>query len=315
MKILVTGCAGFIGSNLCDKLLGLGHEVCGIDNFNDYYDPKIKERNIGEASSHEKFKLYREDILNSKSIHTIFVNEKPEKVVHLAARAGVRPSIVDPELYAKVNVEGTVNILDSAAFAGVGQLIFASSSSVYGESNNVPFTEDDLCGNIISPYGSSKRAAEFFVESFHHNFGLKSTIIRFFTVYGRRGRLDMAPALFTKAILSGKPVFQFGNGDSMRDYTYVDDICEGIVASLEHVFDLETINLGNDSPVKLTDFISTIEVLAGKKARITKEEAKSGDVSKTWASVKKAKELLGWEPKTKIEEGMGEYIRWYKDQL
>src|SRR3989344_3229385 len=197
MKILVTGVAGFIGSHLTEKLLAGGYEVIGTDNFNDYYNPKIKEENLSEVKKNKNFKLYREDILNFEELNNIFQKEKPQKIVHLAARAGVRPSIKNPLFYTRVNVLGTVNLLKLSVDFGIKQFIFGSSSSVYGNSKRLPFTEDDPCKAVISPYGASKRAAEFWVENFHKTFGLKSTILRFFTVYGPRGRPDMAPALFT----------------------------------------------------------------------------------------------------------------------
>ncbi len=309
-KILITGCAGFIGSTLVDRLLDEGNEVVGIDNFNDYYDPKIKEKNIDDALKNDRFKLYREDILNFEPISTIFSAEKPDKVVHLAARAGVRPSIVDPNLYAKVNVEGTVNILIAATKNNVGQFIFGSSSSVYGNSPKIPFAEDDLCQNIISPYGASKRSAEFFVESFWRNFNLKSVTLRFFTVYGPRGRTDMAPAIFTKAILSGSTINKFGYGTSSRDYTFVDDIIDGIKRALEINLDFEIINLGGNNPVTLNDFIKILEKITGKKAEINTIEKQVGDAERTWADTSKAKKLLGWETKTKLGEGLTKYVQW-----
>ena len=202
--ILITGCAGFIGSHLTDKLLSENYHVIGIDNFNDYYDPKIKERNLEEAKLNKNFKLYRFDILNFEKLKDVFGKEKPDKVIHLAARAGVRPSIMNPELYSQVNVLGTVNLLKLSVDFKIKQFIFGSSSSVYGNSKRLPFTENDPCDTIISPYGASKRAAEFWFETFWRVYSLKSIILRFFTVYGPRGRPDMAPALFTKAILEDK---------------------------------------------------------------------------------------------------------------
>lgn len=310
MKILVTGCAGFIGSHLTDRLLDNDHQVAGIDNFNDYYDPKIKERNLENALKSKRFKLYRTDILDFGGLLRIFKKERPQKVVHLAARAGVRPSIANPHLYGEVNVLGTVNLLKLAVDWQVGQFVFGSSSSVYGNSKRLPFTEDDPCENIISPYGASKRAAEFFVESFYHTYGLKSTILRLFTVYGPRGRPDMAPALFTRAILKGREINQFGDGTTSRDYTYIDDIVEGIVKTLDRNFDFEIINLGNSKPTKLADFIKTIEQVVGKGAKIEKVERQPGDVEITWANIDKAKKLLGWQPKINLGEGVEKYIKW-----
>ncbi len=312
-KILVTGCAGFIGSNLVNRLLKEGKEIVGIDNFNDYYDPKLKERNIVKALDNKRFLLYRGDILDYGSLLEIFKTQNVTNVIHLAARAGVRPSIDDPLLYAKVNVEGTINLLKLSAENGVRQFIFGSSSSVYGNSNSLPFLENDLCQNIISPYGATKRAAEFFVESFFRNFGLKSVILRFFTVYGPGGRPDMAPALFTRAIWQGEEISKFGKGNSARDYTYIEDIIEGIAATLVKEPDFDVINLGNNNPVELNEFIKTIEEICGKKAKIRQVPPQSGDSEKTWANIEKAKRVLGWEPKTKLKEGMQKYFEWYKN--
>ena len=311
-KILVTGCAGFIGSHLTNRLLKKGYYVVGIDDFNDYYDPRIKGKNLEEAKENNHFALYRKDILNFKPLEEIFKKERPKKIIHLAARAGVRGSIKDPLLYAKVNVLGTVNLLKLSVDFGIKQFILGSSSSVYGDSKRLPFTEDDPCDKIISPYGTSKRAAEFWVETFHRTFGLKSVILRLFTVYGPSGRPDMAPALFTKAILAGKSINQFGDGSSSRDYTYIDDIVDGIVKTSSTDLDFEIINLGNNHPAKLSDFIMTIEHIAGEKTNIKKLKQQPGDVVTTWAGVVKAKKLLGWQPKTNIEQGLQNYIRWLK---
>jgi UDP-glucuronate 4-epimerase len=312
MKILVTGCAGFIGSNLCDRLLEEDSEVIGIDNFNDYYDPKIKERNLESALKSDKFKLYREDVLNFKNLSEIFDVAKPQKIVHLAARAGVRPSLANPLLYFRVNTLGTVNLLKLSVGFKASQFIFGSSSSVYGQSKRLPFVEGDPCENIISPYGASKRSAEFFVESFYHSFGLKSIILRLFSVYGPRGRPDMAPALFTQAILKDKPIFQFGDGSASRDYTYIDDIIEGIIKTLNSGLNFEIINLGDNNPVTLKNFVATLEEINGMKAKISKKPMQTGDVEKTWANIARAKKLLGWQPKTKLYAGLENYLEWLK---
>lgn len=311
-KILVTGCAGFIGSHLTERLLAHGYEVVGVDNFNDYYDPAVKEKNISSATSHKTFRLYREDILNLKKTREIISFEKPEKVIHLAARAGVRASIATPQLYAQVNVLGTVNILSAASEAGVKQFIFGSSSSVYGNSKRLPFSEDDKCENIISPYGASKRSAEFFVEAISSQSKMNFLILRFFTVYGPRGRPDMAPALFTKALEEGSSITQFGDGSSSRDYTYIDDIVDGIVKSMDCDLKFAIINLGNSHPVALSDFIKTCEKVLGKRARVKKTSRMTGDAERTWADIKVAKKLLSWEPKTSLSDGMVSYIKWQK---
>ena len=311
-RILVTGAAGFIGSSLTDRLLADGFSVIGIDNFNNYYNSKIKEANLKNALKSKNFKLYKEDILDNEAISKIFKNEKPDKIAHLAARAGVRPSIKNPLLYAQVNVLGTVNLLKLAVETNVDQFIFGSSSSVYGQSRRLPFTEDDPCDAIISPYGSSKRSAEFFVESFNRTHGLRSTILRLFTVYGPRGRPDMSPALFTNAIINDKIINQFGDGLSSSDYTYVDDIIDGIVTTLDKGFDFEIINLGNNNPVILKKFIATLENVTGKKAAVKIFPLQEGDVLKTWASTAKARRILDWSPKVNIEEGLRRYVTWYR---
>lgn len=313
MRILVTGCAGFIGSHVCEKLLSEGFEVIGLDNFNNFYDPRIKTKNLETSKKYNNFELYKCDINDFEKVRKIFLKKAPKKIIHLAAGAGVRPSILDPYLYANVNVLGTVNLLKLASDYGVEQFILGSSSSVYGISKNLPFAEDDLCQNIISPYGASKRSSEIFAQTFA---GLKMniTILRFFTVYGPRGRPDMAPAIFTRSISERREILQYGDGSSSRDYTYIDDIVDGIFKASSINFPFEIINLGNSKPVRLYDFIKTLEGIIGKKARIRKMPRQAGDVEKTWANIVKAKRLLKWVPKTKIEEGLKKYIEWLKEQ-
>lgn len=312
IKVLVTGAAGFIGSNLVDKLLEHEHEVVGIDNFNNYYDPNIKEGNLRDSIKSKNFKLFRLDILSFEKLKAIFSKEKPHKVIHLAARAGVRPSIENPELYAQVNVLGTVNLLKLSVDFKIKQFIFGSSSSVYGNSPRLPFSENDPCDQIISPYGSSKRAAEYWVESFYRSYGLKSAILRFFTVYGPRGRIDMAPSLFTKAVVERRPIEQYGDGSSSRDYTYVDDVVDGIIKAAKCNIDFEIINLGNNRPVKLSELIKSIENITGKKVKIRQMPKQIGDVEKTWANIENAKNLLEWQPKTFLPEGLAKYIKWLR---
>lgn len=308
-KVLVTGAAGFIGSHLTDRLLNDDYRVIGIDNFNDYYDEKIKWRNLENARKSKRFKLYRADILDFGTLLRIFKKAKPQKVVHLAARTGVRTSVANPYLYAEVNILGTINLLKLAVDWQVEQFVFGSSSSVYGQSPHSPFGEDDVCENIISPYGASKRSAEFFVESFYHTYGLKSTVLRLFTVYGPRGRPDMAPALFSNAILDNITINKFGDGNSSRDYTYIDDIVKGITKTISCDLDFEIINLGNNHPVSLNEFIKTLESIIGKRAQIKQMPIQTGDVEKTWANINKARELLGWVPKVKLRQGLEQYLR------
>ncbi len=311
-KILVTGCAGFIGSHLVEKLLKNKWKIVGIDNFNDYYDPKIKQNNISDSLKNKNFKLYIADVFNFEAMKPIFSKEKPDVVVHLAARAGVRPSLETPILYSEVNKVGTLNLLKLSVDFKIHKFVLASSSSVYGQSKLIPFLENDLCLDIISPYGASKRAAEIFTETFNKVYSLKTVVLRFFTVYGPRGRPDMAPALFTKAVMDGTPIKQFGDGKTFRDYTFIEDIIDGIERSIQKDFNFEIINLGNNKPVSLLEFISVVETALGKKAKILKLPMRPGDVKKTWANINKAKAVLGWSPQTDISAGMKKYIEWLK---
>ncbi len=315
MKILITGVAGFIGSNLADRLIKDSYEVIGVDNFNDYYDPKIKEKNIEKAKNSKFFKLYRVDILDFEKLKEIFKKEKPEIMVHLGARAGVRQSIENPFLYGEVNKVGTVNLLKLCVDFKVKKFIFGSSSSVYGLSKNIPFSEDDKCEFIISPYGASKRSAEIFTETFNRLYGLKSVILRFFTVYGPRGRPDMAPALFAKAVIEGRTINQFGDGKTFRDYTYIDDVVDGIRKSISTDLDFEIINLGNNNPISLSNFISQLENVIGRKAKIKKLPLQRGDVEKTWANIARAKKILGWQPKSNLSFGLKKYLSWLSEGI
>lgn len=312
-RILVTGCAGFIGSNLVDELLERDYIVVGIDNFNNYYDPTLKERNLKHALLAKNFSLKRVDICNFSALEEVFTKLQPDVVVHLAARAGVRPSILNPALYSQVNVLGTLNLLKVSTQENIQKFIYGSSSSVYGNSKILPFSENDLCEAIISPYGASKRSAEFLVESWFHNFQLKSIILRFFTVYGERGRPDMAPAIFTKAILTGDTIKQYGDGKTSRDYTYIGDIVSGILAAISTNLNLEIINLGNSTPVSLSKLILTIEKITGKFAKIEVMPMQIGDVNSTCAKIDKAKQLLNWKPKTKLPEGLTNYVKWLEN--
>lgn len=314
VKILVTGAAGFIGSNLVDKLISEKWNVLGVDNFDNHYDHNLKRQNLKEAKKDRNFRFYELDILEFDRLKKVFKEEKPSKVIHLAARPGVRSSIKNPQFCAKNNIEGTVNLLKLSVDFGVDQFIFASSSSVYGQSKRLPFYENDSINSIISPYGASKRSAEFFVEAFYRSYGLRSIIFRFFTVYGRRGRPDMAPSLFSKAILMGKKIRRYGEGESFRDYTYIDDILDAILLGVKCDLDFEIINLGNNQPIRLNDFIRTLEKLSGKKAEIESLPYQKGDVERTWANVVKARKLLGWEPKVKLERGLKQYLTWLKNQ-
>lgn len=306
-KVLITGNAGFIGSNLTKKLLELNYQIAGIDNFNDYYNPSIKEKNIAEFSK-TNFTQYRADIVNREPIEAIFTKFQPETVIHLAARAGVRPSLLNPELYYQVNVIGTKNLLELSKKYAVKQFIFASSSSVYGNQTKIPFSETDQLTKPVSPYATTKLEAERLCQEYK----IPTTVLRFFTVYGPRGRPDMAPYLFTKAILNNQPITRFGDGSTSRDYTYIDDTVSGIISAIDRPLAFEIINLGNNQPVSLNQFITTIEELTGKKAIIEEKPRHPADVPQTFADIAKAKKLLYWQPKTDLKTGLSKFLEWFK---
>jgi UDP-glucuronate 4-epimerase len=309
--ILVTGGAGFIGSHVCDRLLKLGHEIICLDNFNDYYNPEIKRKNIFHNLRNNKYFLEEIDIIDYEALKKIFSKYKIEKIIHLAARAGVRPSINKPMLYFDVNVKGTQNLLELARLYDIKTFIFGSSSSVYGNNTKIPFNEEDITENQISPYASTKKIGETLCKAYSEIYGINITCLRFFTVYGPRGRPDMAPYKFTDLIYRAEPIEMFGDGSSKRDYTYVGDIVEGIINALEKNYKFEIFNLGNSDPIELKKFISIIEIALNKKAKIIKKPIPLGDVKITYADITKSKKLLNYNPKTKLTEGIGNLVKWY----
>ncbi len=311
MNCLITGGAGFVGSNLSDRLLKLDHNVIIVDNLNDYYSPGVKKRNIEHSLKNENFKFYKVDIEDKEKLKKVFKNI--DVVIHLAARAGVRPSFINPELYFNTNIIGTLNVLELCREFKI-KLIFGSSSSVYGN-DRIPFSEDDFCEEQLSPYGTTKRIAERLCEMYSNLYGVNVIVLRFFTIYGPRGRPDMAPYIFVKNILEGEKIKMFGSGDSKRDYTYVGDVIEGIVAAMNKDFKFKIINLGDSKPVLLKDFITLIERVTGKKAIIEQVEEQKGDIKATFADISKAKKLLNYEPKVSIEEGMKRFVSWYNNNL
>ena len=313
MNILVTGGAGFIGSNLCEKLICAGEKIICIDNFNDYYNPKIKEENLRNLEGRANFILYRMDILDREKLEEVFAKHRFDMVIHLAARAGVRPSISNASLYEAVNVQGTINILECCRKYGIGKLIFASSSSVYGGNKKIPFSENDIVDRPISPYAATKKAGELICYTYSHLFNISVYCYRFFTVYGPRQRPEMAIYKFTKLITEEKPIEIFGDGTSSRDYTYVEDIVDVIASNLENVKGYEIINLGNSNPVKVTELIKFIEKAANKKAQVEYGRVQAGDVPVTYADILKAKKMLKYNPKTRIEEGINKFTAWYME--
>lgn len=312
MKVLVTGGAGFIGSNLSKKLIDRGDQVVIIDNFNDYYDPKLKRDRIEKFLKGYDFQLYEGDICDQKFCQDMFEKEKIDKVVHLAAMAGVRNSLRDPLLYERVNVRGTTLLLDLATKHEIANFVFASSSSVYGNNTKVPFSENDRVDTPISPYAATKRATELIAHVFHHIHGLKTTGLRFFTVYGPWGRPDMALFLFTKKILAGEPIDVFNHGKMSRNFTYVDDIVSGVMTVLDADLDFEIMNIGGDKEESLMRFIEVIEKNLGVAAKKNMMPIQPGDVPSTVADISKLKKL-GWQPTTNIDEGIKNFIDWYKD--
>ncbi|MBN2368783.1 GDP-mannose 4,6-dehydratase [Candidatus Woesearchaeota archaeon] len=310
--IIVTGGAGFIGSHVADKLLEIGKRVVCVDNFNDYYSPKAKKKNIEHNLSNKNYFLEKSDITSFSKMKNIFEKYRPDKVIHLAARAGVRPSLVDPFIYESTNVKGTLNLLELGKTYKLKNFVFGSSSSVYGGNKKIPFSEEDRTDNAISPYAATKKAGEVICHTYSHLYGLNITCLRFFTVYGPRGRPDMAPYLFTKWVYEGDPIIRYGDGSSKRDYTFVDDIVSGIISATEKCLKYEIINLGNSQTVELRELIQVIEDILGKKARIIQKPMPKGDVEITYADISKGKKLLGYSPKTDIRKGMNCFIDWFR---
>ena len=314
MNFLVTGGAGFIGSHVCESLLQKGHAVWALDDLNAFYDPAVKEGNLKAIQSLGlPFTFVRGDITDRSAIDALFGQVQLDQVIHLAARAGVRPSLAEPALYQRVNVEGTVNLLEAARLHGVKKMTIASSSSVYGVNAKVPFSEEDPIFSAISPYAASKLACEALGHVYHHVYGLDIIMLRFFTVYGPRQRPDLAIHKFAELITRGRPIPLFGDGSTARDYTYITDILDGILASTERKFGFEIFNLGGSNTVTLKRLVSLLESALGKKAIIDWQPTQPGDVPQTSANVAKAHAKLGYQPKVRIEEGISKFVAWLND--
>ncbi len=315
-NFLVTGGAGFIGSHLCERLLNEGHAVACLDNFDTYYDPGIKVKNVDGLKKKfpHQFHLITGDIRDSELVTEIFKKHQIDRVVHLAARAGVRPSIQQPLLYQDINIRGTLVLLEACKDHEVKDFVFASSSSVYGENQRVPFSERDLDIQPISPYGATKRAGELFCYSYHHLYGMNIACLRIFTAYGPRQRPEMAIHKFTRLIDRAERIPMFGNGDSRRDYTYIDDLIEGIMAVIRRHKGFEAYNLGESQTTSLSALIHLIEEALGKKAWVEMLEVQPGDVSITYADISKAMRLLGYQPRITMEEGIERFVEWYKKE-
>lgn len=312
MKILITGGAGFIGSNLAKKLMDRGDKVVIIDNFNDYYDPQLKKDRIKKYLKGYNFKLYKGDIRDVKLLDRIFKTEKLDKVMHLAALAGVRNSLLDPLEYEDVNVRGTLNLLEMSKKYKIKNFVYASSSSVYGNNKKQPFSESDSVDTPISPYAATKKATELLAHVYSHIYGLNTTGLRFFTVYGPWGRPDMALFLFADGITKGNPIKVFNHGKMSRNFTYVDDIVSGTIAVIDANLKCEVMNIGGDREETLMRYIEVLEENLGKIAKKKMLPMQPGDVLATVADIRKLKKL-GWKPTTRIEEGIKNFVSWYKE--
>src|ERR1017187_9075195 len=313
MNFLVTGGAGFIGSHVCERLLHDGHRVWALDDLNDFYDPQFKRRNLREIQSLAKpFEFVHGDLTDAAALDELFSSVKFDQVIHLAARAGVRPSLEQPALYQRVNVEGTVNVLEAARQNGVKKITIASSSSVYGVNAKVPFSESDPIFSAISPYAASKLACEALGHTWHHVYKLDVAMLRFFTVYGPRQQPDLAIHKFTRLIHAGKPIPVFGDGSMERDYTYITDTLDGIIACTQKEFGFEIFNLGESQTVKLSELIALIENALGKQAVIDRQPLQPGDVPITFADISKARKMLGYQPQVKVEKGIPLFVDWFR---
>lgn len=315
MKILLTGCAGFIGMHVAKLLLARGDEVLGIDNLNDYYDPELKRARLGQLKGYPRFKFLRGDISDRTFVEEVFSGEKPDRVINLAAQAGVRYSIENPHAYIQSNIVGFVNILEGCRNNAVQHLVYASSSSVYGGNTKMPFSVNDRVDNPVSLYAATKKSNELMAHTYSHLYKLPTTGLRYFTVYGPWGRPDMSPWLFTSAITEGRPIKIFNHGKMRRDFTYIDDIAEGTVRALDREMhqSYKVYNIGNHQPVELMEFIGIIEKELGQKAQKEFLPMQLGDVVATFADVDELKREVGYEPKTQLDVGLANWVKWYKD--
>ena len=331
MKILVTGCSGFIGMHVAEQLLLRGDEVIGLDNMNDYYEVSLKEARLSRLKAYPRFHFHQIDLANRQDMLDLFHDEEPQQVVHLAAQAGVRYSVDHPEVYLDSNLLGFGHVLEGCRQAKVDHLVYASSSSVYGGNQKIPFSETDQVDFPVSLNAATKKANELMAHAYSHLYGIPTTSLRFFTVYGPWGRPDMSPFLFTRAILEGQPIQVFNHGDMMRDFTYIDDIVEGVIRSLDkppsglnsdspvcrpnstELTPYRIFNIGNHAPVQLLDYISALEAAWGKTTHKELKPMQAGDVQKTMADIDRLEAWVGFRPKTSLSEGVRKFVSWYKD--
>jgi UDP-glucuronate 4-epimerase len=310
--VLVTGVAGFIGSNLVKILLDKGYRVVGVDNFDDTYEKSFKEENIASFAHDARFEMAHLDICDRTALESLFKRTRPALVAHLAAKADARAAIADPDAYVSTNIHGTVNVFEAARSVHAENVVFASSSSVYGNDAQVPWSESASADRPLSPYGATKRAGEMLAHTYHHNFGMNITCLRYFNVYGEHNRPNMVPYLWTEALLHGKEIEMSGKGARKRDYTYVGDAIKATIIALERPLGYELINIGNHHPVSLMELLSLLEKATNSRVRIKERESHQGSVEKTFADISKAKTLLDWEPTTPIEEGVSRLVAWFR---
>jgi UDP-glucuronate 4-epimerase len=310
--VLVTGGAGFIGSHLTERLLADGRRVIALDNFDAFYDPAVKRRNLEPVRLHPAFRLVEGDIRDADLLEGVLSSEPIAAVIHLAARAGVRPSIADPVLYQSVNLDGTVKLLEACRRAGIRRFVFGSSSSVYGNNAKVPFAEDDPVDHPVSPYAATKKAGELLCHTYHHLFGMHIACLRFFTVYGPRQRPEMAIHKFARLLAEGRAVEQYGDGSTARDYTYIDDIVEGIVRALARSEGYRIFNLGGSKTTRLDELLHKIAIGLGVPLRVDVEPMQPGDVDRTWADISRAQTELGWSPRLDIDHGLAQFLAWFR---
>ena len=315
MKVLITGAAGFIGSHLCERLLDRDDTVIALDNFNNYYDTERKRENVYQLRNHPRCILCEVDICDQEAIDRIFAKHRPEAVVHLAAYGAVRYSIGRARLYTDVNISGAINLLEAVREIGVGNFVFASTSSVYGNTKHLPFIETDPCNQPLAPYPASKRAVELMGYTYHHLHGLNFTALRFFNVYGPRGRPDMMPFIVTDSIVNRRKIVLFDGGQMKRDWTYIDDIVDGVTAAIDKPLGYELINLGRGEPVLMTDFVEIIEGLVGRKAILSTPPAPLSEPQITFADIDKARRLLAYNPQTALPAGLCKFWKWYKQAI
>ncbi|KPK76013.1 MAG: epimerase [Phycisphaerae bacterium SM23_30] len=314
MKVLVTGAAGFIGSHLCEKILNRGDHVVGLDNFHDFYSPRIKRRNLRRPLAHPHFELIEGDVRDAPCLDAVLAESPFDMIAHLAALAGVRPSLNDPLGFADVNIRGAGVVLEAARKHHVKKFIYASSSSIYGNNIKVPFAETDPVDHPISPYAATKKAAELLCHTYHHLYGIDVNCLRYFTVYGPRQRPDLAIHKFARLMEAGKPIPVFGDGSMARDFTYINDIIQGTVAAMDRCAGYHIYNLGESQPYRLDHLIGELEKALGKKALVKRLPVPPGDVKQTYADISKARSELGYDPKIDLPEGLARFVAWLRKQ-